>query len=316
MNYIESNRFIVEDLGIQEIDVYDIEVDDNHNFFANDILVHNSGYFTLEPIVEKWTAEQIAKGKNPTEEDKINFMDEFCSRVLKPFFDKGYNELAEYMNAKRNAMRFKRESLADVAVFCAKKKYIMRVWDSEGVRYAEPKLKIVGLDIIKSSTPAVIKAKLKESVQVILDGSNDDLRKFVADYKEEFNTLTAEQIAFPRGVNNLEEYLLESGQYKKGIPINARAALNFNGLVKKHKLEDYYEEIVSGDKIKYLYLKLPNVIRDKVIGFNTVLPKQFNLHTAVDYETMFEKVFLSPIEIMAKPLKWSVQPESGLKGLF
>lgn len=316
MKYIESNKFTVEDLGVQEIDVYDIEVDDNHNFFANDILVHNSVYLNLSDVVDKWTKTQNNKGITLSEEDKINFLDAFCSKVLEPLIEKTYIELSEYMNSAKQKMSMKRESLADVSVFCGKKKYAMNVWDSEGVRYTEPKIKIVGLEAVKSSTPEFMRKKLKEAIPILFYGTNDDLRNYVTALNAEFNALPVETIAFPKGVNDIEKYVNEKGEFGKGTPINVRAASVYNSLLKQNNLEDNYTPIVSGDKMKFTYLRTPNPIRQNVIGFNTELPKQFKLHEYVDYDTMFEKVFLASMKIMSDPLQWTLEPESSLKGFF
>lgn len=276
----------------------------------------DSNYLILSDVVDCWVNSEILKGNSPTEEDKINFLDKFCSKVLEPFIEKSFTELAIYMNAKRNKLRMKRENLADVMINCQKKKYIMNVWDSEGVRYAKPKLKVVGLELVKSSTPEVIRHKLKDSVPILLYGNNDELRTFVSKFKDEFNTLSAEVIAFPKGVNDIEKYVTENGLFGKGTPINVRASAIYNKLIKDNKLSDNYTPIQSGDKMKFIYLRTPNPIRQNVVGFNTELPKQFGLHDYVDYETMFEKVFLSSMEIMSKPLNWSLEPESSLKGFF
>lgn len=276
----------------------------------------DSNFLHLETLVQKWTESQEVKGVSPTETDKINFMDLFCYKVLAPYIKKSYDELAEYMNSFKQTMNMDRDLLTDRCLIMAKKKYIMNVWDSEGVRYAEPKLKVVGLELVKSSTPEVIRHKLKDSVPILLYGNNDELRTFVSKFKDEFNSLSVETIAFPKGVNDIEKYVSENGLFGKGTPINVRASAIYNKLIKDNKLSDNYTPIQSGDKMKFIYLRTPNPIRQNVVGFNSELPKQFGLHDYVDYETMFEKVFLSSMEIMSKPLNWSLEPESSLKGFF
>ena len=303
-----DDLFTVQDNGVYDEYVYDIEVEDNHNFFGNDICVHNSNYLSLEKLVEK-----TCSGK--TEVQKIAFMDKICSESIQPVINKCYEELATYMNAYEQKMQMKREVLADKGIFIAKKRYILNVHNSEGVQYAQPKLKVMGLEMVRSSTPAVIREKLKESIAVILEGDERKLQKFVADYREEFNALPVEAIAKPSGINGMTVY---SGSpiYSKGAPIHVRGSLIFNHHIKRLKLDKKYPIIQDSDKIKFVYVQKPNPFHEDIISFSTELPKEFDLHRYIDYNKQFDKVFLNAISIIINPIGWSLEETSTLDEFF
>jgi DNA polymerase elongation subunit (family B) len=269
----------------------------------------DSIYLTLEDLIES-----VCVGK--TDEQKIKYMDKICEDIFQPFIDKGYQELADYMNAFDQKMQMKREVLADKAIWTAKKRYIMNVHNSEGVQYAEPKIKVMGLEMVKSSTPAVIRNKLKDSIKVILAGDPKALHSYVNNFRAEFNQLPVEQIAFPRSVNGLKEYSASSTIYRKSTPIHVRGALLFNHHTKMHDLDKKYQPIRDGDKIKFVYLKTPNTIQEDIISFANELPPELNLHKYVDYEKQFEKVFLDAVQIVIQPLGWSIEEQSSLEDFF
>lgn len=269
----------------------------------------DSIYLTLEDLVERTCA-----GK--TDEQKIQFMDKICEDVFQPFIDKGYQELATYMNAYSQKMIMKREVLADKGLWTAKKRYILNVHNSEGVQYAEPKLKVMGLEMVKSSTPQIIRNKLKDSIKVILAGEQSALHKYIADFRTEFNTMPVEQISFPRSVNNLQQYTSSANIYGSGTPMHVRGALLHNHYLKQHKLDGKYPLIREGDKIKFVYLKTPNTIRENIISFTNELPKELDLHKYINYDLQFEKVFLDALQIVIQPLGWNVEEKSSLEDFF
>jgi len=268
----------------------------------------DSIYLTLETLIER-----VCVGK--TTEQKIKTMDKICEEVLQPFIDTGYQELAKYMNAYSQKMVMKREVLADKAIWTAKKRYILNVHNSEGVQFAKPKLKVMGLEMVKSSTPAVIRSKLKEFIMVILEGSQENLHKFVGEFRKEFNKLPVEEIAFPRGVNGMNTYK-GSPIYSKGTPIHVRGSLLFNHHCKRLGLEKKYQAIKDGDKIKFVYVKKPNPFQEDVIAFPQELPKEFGIHSYVDYDLQFEKVFLDALQTVIEPLGWKTEEQSSLEDFF
>ena len=269
----------------------------------------DSIYLTLENLIES-----VCAGK--TDEQKIKYMDKICEEVFQPFIDKGYQELADYVNAFSQKMQMKREVLADKGIWTAKKRYILNVHNSEGVQFAEPKIKVMGLEMVKSSTPQVIRDKLKSSIKVILDGDQKKLHKFIEEFRNEFNQLSVEDIAFPRSVNGTREYAASSTIYRKSTPIHVRGALLFNHHVKTLGLEKQYQPIRDGDKIKFVYLRTPNIIQEDVISFVQELPKELDLHRFIDYEKQFEKVFLDALQIVIEPLGWHVEEKSSLEDFF
>jgi DNA polymerase elongation subunit (family B) len=268
----------------------------------------DSIYLTLEELIEK-----VCVGK--TTEQRIKTMDKMCEEVIQPFIDQGYQELAEYMNAYAQKMVMKREVLADKAIWTAKKRYVINVHNSEGVQFAQPKIKVMGLEMVKSSTPAVIRDKLRDSLQVILHGTEKDLHKYVMDFKREFEKMPVHDIAFPRGVNGTKQYA-GSPVYQKGTPIHVRAALLFNHHCKRLGIEKKYQAIRDGDKIKFVYVRTPNPLQEDVIAFPQVLPPELGLDAYIDYDKMFEKVFLDALQIVIEPLGWKTQEESSLEDFF
>jgi DNA polymerase elongation subunit (family B) len=268
----------------------------------------DSIYLTLETLVEQACAGQ-------TDEQKIKFMDKVCEGIFQPFIDTGYQELADYMNAYSQKMQMKREVLADKGIWTAKKRYILNVHNSEGVQYAKPKIKVMGLEMVKSSTPAVIRDKLRDSIEVILKGNQSDLQNYIMDFRKEFDKLPVQDIAFPRGVNGMKQYA-GSPIYSKGTPIHVRGALLFNHYTKKMGLDKKYQPIRDGDKIKFVYVRKPNPFQEDVIAFSQELPPEFELHSYIDYDKQFEKVFLDALQIVIEPLGWNTSEQSSLEDFF
>jgi DNA polymerase elongation subunit (family B) len=265
----------------------------------------DSIYLSLENLVEK-----VCAGKSTDE--KIKFMDKICDTVIQPVIDDGYQELAKYMNAYAQKMQMKREVLADKGIWVAKKRYVLNVHNSEGVQYAEPKIKVMGLEMVKSSTPAVVREKLKAALKVILYKQESDLQEFVAAFKSEFSKLPVEEIAFPRSVSDLKTYTDEQSIYGAKCPIHVRGALLYNHYVKQNGLDKKYQLIGNGDKVKFIYLMKRNPINENVISFLTELPKELNLEQYIDYDLQFEKTFTDAINIVVRPLGWNSERQAQL----
>jgi DNA polymerase elongation subunit (family B) len=295
---------------------------ENHiNQYMNHILKTNgkdyviasdtdSIYLRLGDLVNKVYSEKTGI------EHVIAFMDRVCEQKIQPFIDESYQKLAAYVNAYAQKMQMKRESLADKGIWTAKKRYIMNVYNNEGVQYKTPKMKVMGLEMVKSSTPAAIREKMKQSIELILRGNEDEVQKFINEFKEQFFKLPAEEISFPRGVNGLAEYSDSSTLYKKGTPIHVKGAILYNHNLKKLKLEKKYPMIQEGEKLKFTYLKKPNPFMDTVISYPNRLPKEFGLQDYIDYETQFEKAFLDPIRIILDSIGWSTEKKSTLDSFF
>jgi DNA polymerase elongation subunit (family B) len=268
----------------------------------------------MGPLVEK-----LAAGKSTDE--IVSYLDKCCKEIIEPFIKKCYDELAEYMNAYANKMFMKRESIASKGIWTAKKRYMLLVHDSEGVRYAKPKAKIMGIETTRSSTPQVVREELKKCIDIILTKDNDTLIKHIDDFRNKFQKFAPEDIAFPRSVNGVKDYTDQVTIYKKGTPIAVKGALLYNYYVNKAKLQKKYQIIRDADKIKFLYLKSPNPVggitgKDCVISFINSLPKEFDLNAYIDYDTQFEKAFLDPLKSIVEAIGWQTERRNTLESLF
>jgi DNA polymerase elongation subunit (family B) len=246
----------------------------------------------------------------------IEFMDRVCEDRIQPYIDKCYKELAEYVKAPRQKMQMKREGLSNKGIWTAKKRYILNVYNNEGVQYAEPDLKVMGLEMIKSSTPSIVREKMKAVIRLMVSGTEQDVQKFLADFKSEFSKLPAEDISFPRGVNGLREYSDPVSLYKKGTPIHVKGALLYNKALKDRGLEKKYPMVQSGEKIKFTYLKQPNHLLDTVISFPGRLPPEFELDKYIDFELQYQKSFLEPIKVILDCMGWKTEQVSTLEDFF
>jgi DNA polymerase elongation subunit (family B) len=269
----------------------------------------DSIYLNLGPMIRKIVP-------NEPKEKIINMMDKFCDQNLQPYIDKSYQELADYVNAYAQKMIMKREALADKAIWTAKKRYLINVYDNEGVRYKEPQLKIMGLEAIKSSTPMVCREKIKEAFKIMISGTESDMIAFIEKFRKDFKSLPPEDVAFPRSINDLGKYRDKLEIYKKGTPIHVKGSLLYNSQLVAHNLQKKYEQINDGDKIKFTYMKEPNPFQCTVISFPNILPKEFDLEKYIDYNTQFDKTFLDPLKIVMDAINWSVEKQSTLEFLF
>jgi DNA polymerase elongation subunit (family B) len=255
--------------------------------------------------------------QSPSETSKvISFMDKVCEDKIQPYIDKSYQELADYINAYEQKMQMKREALADKGIWTAKKRYILNVYNNEGVAYKEPKLKVMGLEMVKSSTPAAIREKMKDIIHIMMTGTEDDVHEFVQNFREEFKKLPPEEISFPRGLNGLNTYSDPVSLYKKGTPIHVKGAILYNHHLKKMNLENKYPLIQEGEKLKFTYLKMPNHFKDMVISYPVRIPKEFNLQDYIDYDTQFEKAFIEPIKVVLDCMNWQIEKQTTLEGFF
>ena len=270
----------------------------------------DSIYLKLGPLVHKIFGEKKETLK------VISFMDKVCETKIQPYIDASYKELADYVHAYSQKMEMKREALADKGIWTAKKRYILNVYDNEGVVYNEPDMKIMGIEVVKSSTPAPVRENMKKAIKIMMNGTEADLHNFIKDFKEEFNTLQSEDISFPRGVNGIDKYAGTISLYVKGTPIHVKGALIYNKLLKEMKLNKKYPEIQDGEKIKFAYLKMPNPTKETVISFPSKLPKEFGLDKYIDYDTQYEKSFIDPIKVILDCIDWTIEERSTLDAFF
>ena len=270
----------------------------------------DSIYLNLGPLVNK-----VYSGEKEVNQ-VISFMDKVCEDKIQPFIDASYQNLASYVHAYDQKMQMKREALADKGIWTAKKRYILNIYNNEGVQYKEPKMKVMGLEMIKSSTPAAIREKMRESIKIMMQGTEEDIHAFIADFKETFKQLPPEDISFPRGMNGLKEYSDSVSLYKKGTPIHVKGAILYNTRLKALKLEKKYPLIQEGEKIKFTYLKMPNPIKDTVISYPSRLPQEFGLQQFIDYDVQFSKAFLEPIKVVLDCMNWSTEKINTLESFF
>ena len=270
----------------------------------------DSIYLRLGPLVNKVYSEKTDINQI------ITFMDRVCEDKIQPYIDESYQELASYVHAYAQKMQMKREALANKGIWTAKKRYILNIYNNEGVQYKEPQMKVMGLEMIKSSTPAAIREKMKQSIKIMINGSEEDIHNFIEDFRVEFKKLPPEDISFPRGVNGLKEYSDSATLYKKGTPIHVKGAILYNHYLKQKNLTKTYPLIQEGEKLKFTYLKQPNPFKDMVISFPSRLPKEFELQDYVDYDMQFDKAFLEPIKVILDCMNWSTEKKNSLESFF
>ena len=270
----------------------------------------DSVYITFDDLVSQVFTED-------TEKDKIiNFLDTIGRDKVENVLSKGYDELAEYTNAFQQKMEMGREVIADRGIWTAKKRYILNVFDSEGVRYETPKLKMMGIETAKSSTPQWVRQKLTDAFKVVMNGTEQELWEFVETARKDFRNLPVEQMSSPRGCNNLEQYSDPNHIYSKGTPIHVRGALLYNHQLKKLNIDKRYENIRSGNKILFTYLKLPNKLNENVISYSNVLPRELELPNYIDYDKQFDKSFIEPLTAVISKIGWNTEPVASLDSFF
>ena len=265
----------------------------------------DSLYVNFGPLVKKLSPA------NP-----VFFLDKICKEHFEPVLQKAYEKLFQNMNAHKNRMVMAREGISDSGIWTAKKRYILNVHNNEGVQYKEPKLKIMGIEAIKSSTPEIVRNKFKKAFNLIISGTEAETQKFIQDFRNEFKTLAPEQVAFPRRVSNITDWYDRKTIYKKSCPIHVRGSLLFNKYVKSNNLQNKYELITNGNRIKFCYLKLPNPIKENVISFQEALPKELKLHNYVDYDLQFEKTFIEPLNLILHSIGWTAEEQTTLEDFF
>ncbi len=271
----------------------------------------DSIYLNMGPFVET-----VYKGREKTTEEIVGFLDKVCEVEFEKYIESSYQELADYVNAYDQKMQMKRENIADRGIWTAKKRYILNVWDSEGVRYDEPKLKIMGLEAVKSSTPAPCRQKIKDALKLVMTKTEDEMISFIDNFRKAFNQLPPEEISFPRSINDVDKHKSSSTLYSKGTPIHARGAILYNHLIKEKKLDKKYAKIQNGEKIKFCYLKLPNPIHENVISYIQEFPKEFGLDKYIDYDLQFSKAFLEPMKVILDAINWRVEKTVNLESFF
>ena len=274
----------------------------------------DSVYIRFKEVIDKFSSDKNISGK-------VDYADNASKKIILPYIEKQFDDLARIMNAFENKIQMGREVIADKGVFTAKKRYMLNVWDSEGVRYTQPKQKIMGIETSRSSTPEVVRKELKNAISIILNKDENAIIQFVSEFKSRFMKMSPEEIAFPRSVNGLDKYKDSATIYKLKTPVQVKAALLHNHYIKEMKLSMKYNCIFEGEKIKFVYLKKPNPLagmhgEDCVIGFSNKLPREFGAEEYIDREKQFEKSFLDPLVTILDVIGWKHEQRNTLESLF
>jgi len=293
------NRFLNKTLGTKDKDY----------IIASDT---DSVYIALGSLVRKVMPTETDNGKIT---QKIN---KFCEEVLQPFIEKQYRSLAEQQNAYDQRMNMKRESIASKGIWTAKKRYMLNVYmGEENVLLKEPDIKIMGIETARSSTPQVVRDALKKSIDLIMNDTEEGLQQFVRDFRSDFMGMSVEQIAFPRSCSKMEDYADKTSIYRKSTPIAVKGGLVYNHWLNEKKLSKSYPYINDGEKIKFVYLKTPNPLREHVVSFTSTIPKEFGLEKRyIDYDTQFDKSYLEPLKTILEAIGWKAEESNTLESLF
>jgi DNA polymerase elongation subunit (family B) len=268
----------------------------------------DSIYVNMKPLVDMLGI---------TDRDKIvEAVHQFCETKIQNMINKSYQNLADYMYAYQQKMFMKRETIANKAIWKAKKMYILNALDIEGVRFSEPQLKIQGIEAVRSSTPKACRTSIKEAIKIIMNKDEPSLHEYIANFKTNFMNMPFEDIAFPRGMKGLDVYKDNKTIYSKGTPIHVRGALLYNNFISKNGLGDDLKLIGNGDKIKFAYLKLPNHLHENVISVPDELPKELGLDKYIDYDIQLQKSFIEPIKSILETIGWEVEKTSTLESFF
>jgi DNA polymerase elongation subunit (family B) len=303
-----TGQYIIQSVG-KALDDYLNKVCGTKDFPYSFYSDTDSCYITLDPLVEKFY-------KNQSKEKIVGILDKICETKIQEVLNKACDGIASYTNAFDKKIVFKREAIAETGVWVAKKRYALNVSNNEGVQYKEPKLKVMGLEIVRSSTPEPVRDALRAAVKLALTSDEETLQNYIRDFETEYRKINPEEISFPRGVNGLDKYSDKANIYKQATPMHVRGALLYNFYLEKYDLSKKYQRIKEGDKIKFIYLKEPNTIGENCIAFNTVIPSEMDLRKFADYDTMFAKSFLEPLTTILDGIGWTAKPQATLEGLF
>tara|TARA_R110000782_G_scaffold16253_1_gene46807 strand:- start:2044 stop:3156 length:1113 start_codon:yes stop_codon:yes gene_type:complete len=270
----------------------------------------DSLYLNFGPFVKKFL------GDTPDTQKAVRFLDSVCEERFTPILDGAFAKLYDKLGGYENRMVMKREGISDKAIWVAKKRYILNVWNNEGVQYKEAQTKVMGIEAVKSSTPGVCRDKFMEVFKLLIDGDEGDVRTFVTNFRNEFRSLSPEQISFPRGVSDIVSWADRKIIYKKSTPIHVRGSLLYNHHIKENGLQKKYALIKNGEKIKFCYMRLPNPIKENIISFTDKFPEELGLLKYVDYDMQFDKSFVDPLNLILNAIGWSLEDKNTLEEFF
>jgi DNA polymerase elongation subunit (family B) len=269
----------------------------------------DSIYLDLEDVVNKHMLQLGSDAKIAAR------LARFCKEQLEVYIAAQFDKLATFMNAYEQRMSMTRENIANKGIWVAKKRYVLNVLDSKGKVYDKPKLKITGIEAVRSSTPHVCRDKIVEGLNIIMNDNEEKLQEFITEFRQQFMTLPFEDIAFPRGINDLNKYRDAKNIFSKGTPIHVKGSLIFNHMLKQNGIGTI-PPIQDGDKIRFAYLVEPNPIRQTVIAAPDELPAHFGLDKYIDRDMQFEKAFLEPLRGITDAIGWNAEHVASLADWF
>lgn len=246
--------------------------------------------------------------------EKLEIVGKFSRNCIKPTIEKSHIELAQRMGCKENLIQMNVETISNRAIWRASKIYILNLVEDDGLMLDEPKLKLKGIEAIRSSTPRIVRDAIKKALKIIMNGEEKELIDFVKQFQETFENSPFEDVAFPRSISGLTKYYDPSTVYKKGTPIQVKGALLYNYLLERKSLTGDYPLIHNSDKIKFCYLREPNPVICNVISCTHDLPSEFGLNNYLDLKKQFEKSFLAPLDQVLDVMKWDIRSSLLNKG--
>lgn len=262
----------------------------------------DSMYISLDSVVSAWD-----KTNTKTDAEKTEFCDQFIKRFIQPKINESSSKIAYWFNAYEDSLEMDREVIADVMISTGKKRYTARILDNEGVRLTTPKKKIVGLEIKRSSTPGDVRKTLDGVLDLLFEGDNNKLIDYIEAYRKTHTTNSIDSISIPSGVSDIDKY----DQITKSVPMHVRASKVMNDLIKRMNKESDYPLVVNGDKVKYVFLKEPNIIKSDVIAFKDPrMLEEFKLMKYIDYNRLFERTFINPVETLTNAIGWKLDSGS------
>lgn len=272
----------------------------------------DSVYLNMDDLVRAYQSKKGEKSK----QDIIEFLNDFSAKKIQPLLEKIFIDLSGYLNCYAQKMQMKREVIADKGVWTGKKRYMLNVWDAEGIRYQTPHLKIMGIESAKSDTPDICREKIEETIRLIMDKDEDAVVQFIKNFRAEFENARIEDVAIPKTMNNLQKYSDPTNLVKKGCPFHVRAALNYNRQLEEHNLTRKYRPIQEGEKGYFLYLKSPNPTGHHCIAFLDMFPPEFGIEEFIDLKAQFVRAYLKPVELILKAIGWNSKPQNKFLNSF
>ncbi len=279
----------------------------------------DSIYVSADKIIDK-----VGESKFRDTNHWVDFLDKFARERMEPAIDRGFREMCEYMNNKQHLMFMDREAIAGPPLgskgiggfWTGKKRYALNVWDMEGTRYAEPKLKIMGLETQKSSTPKAVQKALKECIRRMLQEGEESLQEYFKEFEKEFRQLNYISIASVSSANNIAKYEVGGFPGPK-CPFHIRGILTYNRAIKGNIDAP---QVVEGEKVYVLPLREGNPFGDKCIAWPsgteiTDLIKDDVLHW-MDYTVLLEKTFIKPLEGFTSAAKLDYEKKASLFDMF